>query len=176
MGSCQDCPNKGILVPPDGPVPCPLAFVGEAPGHHEARQGKPFVGPAGIKLMSLMADIGLERKEVYITNSVKCLPNPTPHPEAIERCRPMLQAELDAVKPILIVVLGGVALQSLLPNTGKTISAIRGRIIWDGRRLYLPLLHPAAVLHNPGLAKEMKADFIRIPGALAKAVVMSKRR
>ena len=116
--------------------------------------------------------IGLKREEVYLTNAVKCLSNPTPKPESIERCRDMVLLELKAVKPILTVLLGDVALKSVCPTLSVSIGAVRGKMLWNGERVYLALFHPAAALHKPELDRELKADFLKVPVALAKAIAM----
>ncbi|HYY81083.1 MAG TPA: uracil-DNA glycosylase [Actinomycetes bacterium] len=128
-----------------------LAFVGEAPGFHEDRQGLPFVGPAGQLLNRLLAGIGLRREDVYICNVLKSRPprNRDPLPDEIAACRPWLDAQLRIIDPAVVVTLGNFATRTLLETT-VGISRLRGRVHPFQGRLLLPTFHPAAALHAEG--------------------------
>jgi DNA polymerase len=127
---CQACPlykDAEQTVFGTGPATAPLMLVGEQPGDQEDRQGMPFVGPAGRLLDKALAQAGIERSRVYLTNAVKHFKfvraergNRRIHkaPSRIERvaCRPWLLAEIDAVGPNVLVLLGATAAKSLLGN------------------------------------------------------------
>ena len=148
-----------------------LMFIGEAPGFHEDRQGIPFVGAAGQLLNRLLAETGIDRGEVDITNTVLCRPpgNRDPRPEETEACRPWLDERIELVDPAVIVTLGNWATRYVLgPNV--SISRVRGqRFTWHDRTV-IPTFHPAAVLHgggerSPQLAR-MREDFAEIQVAM----------
>lgn len=157
------------LVFGDGNPDAEIVFIGEAPGKNEDQQGLPFVGAAGKFLNELLASIGLERKDIYITNIVKYRPpeNRDPYPDEKADFMPFLQAQLDVIRPKLVVTLGRHSMECFLPPTYK-ISAIHGQ----PKRLHgwviLPLFHPAAALYNGGMRQTIIDDFARIPSILAK--------
>jgi len=165
------CPElaKGAtqLVFGDGSPDAELLFIGEAPGKSEDQQGLPFVGAAGKFLNEMLGLIGLERKDVYITNIVKYRPpnNRDPQPTEKQAFLPFLQAQLDAIKPKLVVTLGRHSMDSLLP--GLQISKCHGQPKRYGGQVYLPLFHPAAALYNGGMRQTLIDDFMRIPKILA---------
>ena len=109
-------------------------LIGEAPGYYEDMQGEPFVGKAGQLLDRIFASVGLSRqKDVYICNTLKCRPpnNRDPLPKEKEACRPFLDAQIEILKPRIILLCGKVALSSML-NTTTGITKLRGK--WfDGR-------------------------------------------
>lgn len=125
-------------------------IVGEAPGADEDAQGEPFVGQAGRLLDAMLAAIGLARGEnVYIANVLKSRPpgNRNPEPDEIAACLPYLQAQIELVRPKLIVALGRFAAQTLL-QTDEAIGRLRGRV---HRHQGIPLIvtyHPAYLLRN----------------------------
>jgi DNA polymerase len=148
-------------------------FVGEAPGANEDRRGLPFVGQAGKLLDALLADIGLERREVFIANTLKCRPpgNRDPHPVEIENCQDYLMRQLELIEPRVVCTLGNFATK-LLRGDPAGITRVHGadevRVI--GRRavrLY-PLFHPAAALYTPRMLDVLREDFRRIPELLAR--------
>ncbi len=149
-----------------------LMFVGEAPGKQEDLQGEPFVGQAGKLFDRLLEGIGLERREVFITNVVACRPpgNRAPRMKEIKAHAPWLEAQLHLVQPELLVTLGRAALTYFLP--GGKVTQLRGQtqqVERDGRVIpLLPLLHPATVFRDyHALLPPMEADFRRIPELLA---------
>ena len=118
-------------------------FVGEQPGDQEDQQGEPFVGPAGALLDKALADAGIPRDEVYLTNAVKHFNweprgkrriHKKPRMSEIKACRPWLEAELRAVKPAVVVCLGAIAAQSVLGTQFKLMQN-RGQVLTsDARR------------------------------------------
>lgn len=155
------------LVFGDGNADAELVFIGEAPGKNEDQQGLPFVGAAGKFLNEMLNLIGLDRADVYITNIVKYRPpnNRDPLPEEKQSFLPFLQAQLDAIKPKLVITLGRHSMDSLLP--GLQISKCHGQPKRLGGQVYLPLFHPAAALYNGGMRQTLMDDFMRIPKILA---------
>jgi uracil-DNA glycosylase family protein len=139
-----------------------VALVGEQPGDVEDQQGIPFVGPAGRLLQRAVEEAGLPREEVYVTNAVKHFRfeqrgkrriHQTPELAHIGACRPWLQAELQAVDPELIVVLGATAAKALL-GPDIRVTKERGHLLrretTRGERTFLPTVHPSSVLRVPG--------------------------
>ncbi|MGH2809460.1 MAG: uracil-DNA glycosylase [Actinomycetota bacterium] len=135
----------------DGNPDSDLMFIGEGPGFHEDKQGKPFVGAAGKLLDELLASIGLDRTKCTICNVVKCRPpgNRDPMPDEIEACTPYLKAQIAFIKPRVIITLGNFATRFIL-GTPVSISRVRGqKFRFDGATV-VPTFHPAAVLHGGG--------------------------
>jgi len=145
-------------------------FVGEGPGYHEDRQGRPFVGPAGAFLNELLASVGLDRGTVFITNVVKHRPpeNRDPLPEEIAACSDYLTRQIEAINPKVIVTLGRFSMARFFPTA--RIGQIHGQAkLLDGR-LVVCMYHPAAALHRAELRQTVIDDFKRaIPAALAEA-------
>jgi len=171
--SCQKCPlhlARRKAVPGEGPANAEIMFIGEAPGFHENVQGRPFVGAAGKFLEELLAGIGLQREEVYITNVVKCRPpgNRDPEPEELAACAPYLDRQIQAIRPKVIVTLGRYSMSKFLP--GAKISAIHGQVFKVGGRIIVPMYHPAAALHQPSLRSRVEADFAILPAVIAGEV------
>ena len=170
LGECTRCPlsrGRNKIVFGAGPENARIMFIGEGPGAQEDRQGLPFVGPAGKLLDAMLAAVGLDRGQVYITNIVKCRPpdNRDPEPEEVSICRPFLEAQVKLIAPQAICALGKPAAQSLLASQAP-IGRLRGR--W-ARALGVPLLptyHPAYLLRNPeakGLAYTDLKALVRGP-------------
>jgi DNA polymerase len=138
-------------------------IVGEAPGFNEDIQGKPFVGAAGKLLDTLLAQIGLDRESVYITNVLKCRPpqNRDPMPNEAEACSVFLSRQLEWIRPKVVLILGRHALERLLPGLGP-ISRVHGSFVERGETAYVPLYHPAAALHNGSLVNDLQKDFDKV--------------
>jgi len=136
-----------------------LMFVGEGPGFDEDKQGEPFVGRAGQLLTKMIEVMGLERKDVYIANIVKCRPpeNRTPAPEEIEQCLPYLREQIKQIKPRVICALGNTPAQTLL-QTEKTITRLRGMFYLFENIKVMPTFHPAYLLRNPEYKREVWRD------------------
>ena len=175
---CHLCAlSEGRLNPVvgEGSLDSPVVFVGEGPGRKEDETGRPFVGSAGKLLDQLLARIGLDRSEVYITNVVKCRPpgNRRPKSGEIRTCAPYLDEQLAAISPRVVAPMGNSAAAHLLRRYGlgrASIGEIHGRALdaeapW-GRAVLFPLYHPAAVLYNRGLEAELTGDFESLGGLL----------
>jgi len=144
-------------------------LIGEGPGWHEDQQGRPFVGNSGKFLNELLAAAGLERDDVFITNVVKCRPpgNRDPLPDEIAACSGYLDRQIQAINPDIIVTLGRFSMARWFP--GERISKIHGQAKRDGRRLIVPMYHPAAALHQGALRGAITDDFAKLPKLLAEA-------
>src|SRR5215472_14467618 len=170
---CTKCDlhlNTHNGVPGEGDPHAEVMFIGEAPGFHEDRQGRPFVGPAGAFLNELLASVGLDRGTVFITNVVKHRPpeNRDPLPEEISACSDYLTRQIEAINPKVIVTLGRFSMARFFPTA--RIGQIHGQAkLLDGR-LVVCMYHPAAALHRAELRQTVIDDFKRaIPAALAEA-------
>ena len=157
--NCQKCElakTRNNVVFSDGKINNKLMLIGEAPGYYEDMQGKPFVGKAGQLLDKIFASVGLSREnDVYICNTLKCRPpeNRDPLPEEKEACREYLDAQIQILKPRIILLCGRVAVQSML-NTNLGISKIRGK--WfEGPNFskMMPIFHPSYLLRNDSREK-----------------------
>jgi uracil-DNA glycosylase len=173
---CTRCPLAGgrtQVVFGSGDPAADLMFVGEAPGFHEDQQGVPFVGQAGKLLERLLAGIGLERREVYIANVIKCRPpgNRDPQPEEIEACESYLFRQVELIQPRVIATLGNFATK-LLSGKPTGITRVHGQeqaTTVGGRSVLLyPLYHPAAALYTPAMLKVLESDFARLPELLGR--------
>lgn len=163
--ACTRCDlYKGTTnaVPGTGNIHAEIMFIGEGPGFHEDKQGLPFVGRSGDYLTYLLGLINLRRDEVFITNVVKHRPpeNRDPLPAEIIACKDYLDEQIALIDPLVIATLGRFSMARYFPN-GK-ISQIHGQPKFEDGRAYYPLFHPAAVLRNPGLRREMEADIHRL--------------
>src|SRR3954466_2381301 len=164
-----------------GPKSARVMFVGEQPGDQEDRQGEPFVGPAGALLDKALADAGIPREQVYVTNAVKHFKweprgkrriHKKPRVSEVKACRPWLEAELRAVTPTVLVCLGATAAQSVLGSQFK-LMAQRGQVLSSPlAEKVIATIHPSAVLRAPDsegrrAAYEMLvADFKVVANAL----------
>jgi DNA polymerase len=145
-----------------------VVFIGEAPGKNEDLQGEPFVGAAGKFFNEMLAGIGMERKDIYITNIVKYRPpeNRDPTPEEIAEFIPYLKRQLQVIHPKLVAFLGRHSMSVFLPEL--RISQAHGQPVRKGGQVYLPLFHPAAALYNGGMRQTLIDDFNLIPAILKK--------
>jgi DNA polymerase len=137
-----------------------LAFIGEAPGADEDRQGEPFVGRAGQLLTDIITKgMKLRREDVYIMNILRCRPpdNRTPLPDEAANCREYLDAQLAIIRPQYLCCLGACAAQNLL-GVDTTIGKMRGRLIDFRGMKVLCTYHPAYVLRNPAAKKQVWED------------------
>ncbi len=172
---CVRCPlhqTRTNVVFGAGSADADLMFIGEAPGANEDRMGLPFVGQAGKLLDKLLAEIGLERKSVWICNVLKCRPpdNRDPHPNEIESCQDYLASQVELIEPVVICTLGNFSTKLLRGDT-TGISRLHGqeemRIIGPRAVRHYPLFHPAAALYTPSMLETLRADFHRLPELLA---------
>jgi uracil-DNA glycosylase len=178
IGDCTRCKlHKGRhkIVFGDGSPTADLVFVGEGPGADEDAQGLPFVGRAGKLLTQMIEAMGLQRKDVYICNVVKCRPpqNRAPEPDEVETCSPYLLRQIDVINPKAIVCLGAVAAKTLLQTT-RGISQFRGEWQeWRGRRL-MATYHPAYLLRNPAAKADVWKDLQKVMAELGLALPKKK--
>jgi DNA polymerase len=174
---CVRCPQLAAarhqVVFGAGNASADLLFVAEAPGANEDREGLPLVGQAGKLLDQLLADVGLARRDVFVTTVVKCRPpgNREPHPAEIEHCHDYLARQLDLIAPKVVCSLGNFATK-LVRGDPAGITRVHGReeVRVIGRRavrLY-PVYHPAAALYTPRMLEVLREDFARIPQLLAQ--------
>jgi DNA polymerase len=136
-----------------------VMFVGEGPGQKEDQLGRPFVGRAGELLNKMLEEAGYQRKDVYITNIVKCRPpeNRTPLPAEMERCLPWLRKQYNILKPRYMVLMGLAATHGILDKNIK-MNQCRGKWFQRGELMMMPIYHPAAVLRNPSWREICVAD------------------
>ncbi|MBL8122344.1 uracil-DNA glycosylase [Candidatus Saccharibacteria bacterium] len=176
------------LVFGEGNPDAELLFIGEAPGKNEDLRGEPFVGAAGKFLNEMLASIGLERIDIYITNIVKYRPpnNRDPLPEEKKAFLPYLQEQLEIIKPKIVVTLGRHSGGCFLPELRisqdhgkpKRIRVKRYELRNKSESeqqsggtmelVILPLYHPAAALYNGGMRETLMEDFMQIPAILEK--------
>ncbi|MFN2582974.1 MAG: uracil-DNA glycosylase [Candidatus Dormibacteria bacterium] len=173
--SCTACPlhtTRTQAVPGYGPVSARIMAVGEAPGETEDREGKPFVGAAGQLLTRLLNEVGLDRRDIYITNTLKCRPpgNRDPEQSEVQSCSHFLDEQAELLRPDVILVLGRHALNRLLPTAGS-ISRLHGQRIRRDDRVYVPLYHPAAALYNASMLETLQNDMRRVRGYLDDAAI-----
>jgi len=159
-------------VPGEGNPNAEVVFIGEAPGEEEDKQGRPFVGRAGKLLTKLIHEIlELDRKDVYITNILKCRPpnNRDPKEEEIKACFPFLVEQLNVIQPRIIVCLGRFAAKTVFEYFGikfTSITKIRGKPFevykWGKRVTLFATLHPAAALYHKEWLSLIEEDFKRL--------------
>jgi uracil-DNA glycosylase len=164
---CKLHQGRNKIVFGDGNPKAELVFIGEGPGADEDIQGLPFVGRAGKLLTQMIEAMGLQRKDVYICNVVKCRPpqNRAPEPDEVETCSPYLVRQIDVINPKVLVCLGAVAAKTLL-NTNRGITQFRGQWLeWRGRKL-MATYHPAYLLRNPPAKSEVWKDLQKVMAEL----------
>jgi uracil-DNA glycosylase len=174
---CKGCDlwrNATQTVFGEGPSRALVMFVGEQPGDQEDRQGHPFVGPAGQLLDDALQEVGIDRSDVYVTNVVKHFKwvatqrgkrriHKKPRHSEIEACRPWLEAELQVVRPQVLVCLGASAAQALLGREFR-VTRDRGTVIPSNLAPYvIATMHPSSILRAPDSAEREKQrrDFVR---------------
>lgn len=175
---CDLYKNTTQGVPGAGNIYADIMFIGEGPGEQEDKRGLPFVGRSGDYLNYLLKLIDLDRDSVFITNVVKHRPpgNRDPLPTEIAACKGYLDRQITLINPAIICTLGRFSMARYFPNA--KITAIHGqpRIDEAEKRIYYPLFHPAAVLRNPELRRDMEADFHRLPGLIEEIKAMRAGR
>jgi len=163
----EDCTRCGLYkeaqltcLVGDGPYPAEIMLIGEAPGWREEDLRKPFSGKAGKLLDKILASIGLDRENLFISNAVRCRPleNRTPRIKEIEACRYFLDKEIKYVKPKKIIAMGKSAILGLYEDKNFKIETMRGKIFeYKGIKVY-STYHPAAALRRPFLTKVIRKD------------------
>lgn len=173
IGDCTRCKlheQRTKIVFGEGDPGARLVFVGEGPGRDEDLSGRPFVGAAGQLLTKIIAAIGLDRKDVFICNIVKCRPpgNRDPEPDEVATCGPFVRRQLEIISPRVIVALGKPSAHFLLGTT-EPISALRGRFRdLDGARV-MPTFHPAYLLRNQSAKRPLWEDMKLVRAELGLA-------
>jgi len=160
---CDLCKTRKNVVFGAGDPHAKLMVIGEAPGENEDKQGEPFVGAAGQLLTNMLKAIGLDRKDVYIANILKCRPpnNRDPLPHEVEQCTPYLKQQIAFIKPKVILVLGRIAAHFLL-NTDESLTRLRGKDFeYEGIPLVLTY-HPAYLLRVPAEKRSAYQDLLRL--------------
>ena len=160
---CELCRGGANPVPGAGNPDADVMFIGEAPGMNEDRQRLPFVGNSGQFLNEMLELIGWERDDVFVTNVVKCRPpgNRDPLPDEIMACGSHLESQIAALDPVMIVTLGRFSMAKWFQN--ERISRIHGQPREVGKRVIVPMYHPAAALHQPSLRETVRADMQKLP-------------
>lgn len=171
---CPECPFKSRTVGSRGPVDAKIVIVGESPGATEVKLGQPFIGPSGALLRAMLAEVGIDEREVYITNAFKCLP-PRSRDEygnrvkdgvlndAARACHDNLIEELSAYPRDLIITMGSASSRSLSEVWGMSITKARGQMLDSALATYgvLPTLHPAYILRNPAATPQLRTDLLK---------------
>lgn len=165
--------NKVFPVIGEGSHYAKIMFIGEAPGRNEAQTGRPFCGAAGKVLDELLASVGIDRKDVYVTNIVKDRPpfNRDPLPEEIKVYAPFLDRQIDIIQPQVVATLGRFSMDYIMRKfnlafaySGQTtISKMHGKV-FDAQADYglikiVPLYHPAVVVYNSNMKEALLKDF-----------------
>lgn len=174
IAECALCPlatTRNSIVFGAGNKNADVMLCGEAPGKNEDEGGLPFVGAAGKRLDALLEVAGLEREDIFIANVVKCRPpkNRDPRPEEIKACSPFLGAQIEAIKPRILVTLGTFSSQCVL-NTKKSITELRGNFFTRSNAqntsgqpgsvvTVFPVFHPAAAIYDPKKQTALENDF-----------------
>ena len=160
--ACTKCDlgaGRRKTVPGEGPCGAEIMLVGEAPGVEEDLSGRPFVGRTGKVLDWALAQAGLDRSNIFITSVIKCRPPGNRKPKAgeVEECLPILQAQIDAIKPEAIGLMGNVATKAVLGLEGVT--SLHGLVFQDR---YMVTYHPAAALRRRDLHEDLVSDLKRL--------------
>ena len=157
------CESRSQVVFGEGNFDADILFIGEAPGATEDKQGIPFCGMSGKILDELLTSVGLDRGDIFITNTVLCRPpnNRNPKKDEIENCRSRLDQLIEIMRPKVIVTIGNFATQRII---GKTkMKSIHGQVFDFKEHIkVVPVIHPASYLYsgrNPELFEQMKYDF-----------------
>ena len=170
--SCVQCPlhaSRTKAVPGEGSPSARVMLIGEAPGRDEDQRGQPFVGAAGRFLDQMLAGSGVDRSDLFITNTVKCRPenNRTPRKREIDTCTSLyLFEQIELINPALIMLLGSVATKKLLGV--NSVNEVRGRVIEHNNRKYLAGYHPAASFYRDDMAENIRQDFALLRQELQK--------
>jgi uracil-DNA glycosylase len=172
---CRLHETRTLAVPGEGDADTEVVFVGEGPGMNEDRDGRPFVGRAGGLLVRLLATIGWQRDDVFITNVVKCRPpgNRDPEADEIAACAPYLRRQLEVLDPAVVVTLGRFSMQAFIP--GARIGQVHGTThpvdpaTGAAAALAFAMYHPAAALRSSGVEQTSFEDVARVPSVLLRA-------
>jgi uracil-DNA glycosylase family 4 len=163
--NCRLCPlykTRLNAVPGEGPFDARLVFIGEAPGVREDEWGRPFVGRSGEILTQMIESIGLSRESVFMTSILKSRPpnNRAPTHSEIVACRPYVEKQIEMIAPQIIVLLGGVAISSMVGPW--SVSEAHGKFLEVSGRTFFMTYHPAAALRFPRVKSVMAEDFKKL--------------
>jgi DNA polymerase len=159
---CSECSNRKNVLFGEGPVPSRLMVIGEGPGSHEDSSGRLFVGPSGDFLYKWLKSINLDmRRDVYLSNIVKCFSGTNPTPQRANRCKAYLERQIDFVRPQAILVLGKVAANSLF-NNENSLTSMRENVLNYKNIPVIVTYHPAAVLRNETWKRPVWEDLKRL--------------
>jgi len=160
--ACALCESATNPVPGEGPVTARVMFIGEGPGAHEDRLGRPFLGASGRVLDSLLVRAGLDRTRVFIANVVKHRPpdNRDPLPAEVDACLPFLRRQIRLIKPRVVVPLGRHAAARWIPDV--RITQVHGVPHIVKNVVVIPMLHPATALYQPSNRAILEADFVAL--------------
>lgn len=164
---CSLCETRTNIVFGTGCENAKVMFIGEAPGEDEDLKGEPFVGRAGKLLDKFFLCVGIERKDVYIANILKCRPpnNRDPLPTEEEQCLDYLREQVRIIKPKMIVCLGRIAAMKLI-RPDYMITKEHGQWVEKGNFLITAVYHPAAILRDPNKNSDMLKDMMDIKDKL----------
>jgi uracil-DNA glycosylase family protein len=179
--SCDLWEHASQTVFGEGPVPAALMLMGETPGDHEDREGKPFVGPAGRLLDDALADAGIDRSAVYLTNAVKHFkfvnarngkvrPHKTPSRSEVAACRQWWEHELELVQPRVLGLLGATAAQAVLGPAFRVTKQRGQRFDLASGPVAIATIHPSAVLRAGDERTTVYSGLVRDLEAIARAV------
>jgi DNA polymerase len=185
---CLKCPHlvksRKNVVFGVGSIHAELMFVGEAPGADEDAQAEPFVGAAGQLLTRIIKTMGLSRGTVYIANILKCRPdtpgqafgNRKPTADEMKTCLPYLLAQIDLIRPRVLVALGATAIEGLLGASGG-INKMRGKFQTFRNIPLMPTFHPAYLLRNQALTEKRKVweDMLQVMERLQMPISEKQR-
>jgi DNA polymerase len=185
---CVKCPHlaarRHTVVFGVGDPEAALMFVGEGPGEEEDLKGEPFVGRAGQLLTKMITAMGLTRGQVYIANIVKCRPdmpegasgNRKPTRTEMEACLPYLRAQVDVIRPRVLVALGATALDGLLSVTGS-MGSLRGKFLEYRGIPLMPTYHPSYLLRNQSPTEKRKVweDLLQVMDKLGLSITEKQR-
>ena len=163
----------------EGPPDAPMMIVGEVPGDREDREGHPFVGPAGRELERALEAVGLDRRQVYVTNAVKHFKfeergkrriHQRPSASQIKACSPWLRAELEALGPEVLVLLGATAAKSLLGSSFRLMAQRGAPLESDLAPVVIATIHPSAILRSEGreAQRELFTEDLRVAAQLLR--------
>lgn len=174
--ACSLCKEwgSGKAVPGEGNPDAKIMFIGEAPGTEEAKTGRPFVGRSGKLLRAMIREIGLDERDVFITNPVKYMPTRgTPSRENIVHSRSHFLKQFSIIGPQVIVLLGSIASSAVL-DEGIAVTKEHGNIIYRDGKHYFITFHPSAALRFSETKEKFKGDFQKLKALLIKNKLLVK--
>lgn len=175
--SFGSCAFGRQCVEGDGEWTAPILLVGEAPGKQELVDGRPFVGRAGKLLSELLAEAGLTRRQLRITNTCGCVAmereDRRPLPAELEACRPRLMGEVELCKPAAILLMGNTALSAFMP--GFRIGEVAGKWrSWQydgGQAVLIPAYHPSHLLRGAKQVRPVIIEALKQARRIAMEVI-----